>query len=86
MTGVGGASKGQCVGLSPLTILIFPFWRLALCARSCHVLTQTIAIKLCSHHYSDWCDIVYDNVWFTAALESCTQMAAFVACLGIYLV
>ena len=47
---------------------------------------QAIGIKLCSHEYSNWCLLLEDNVWLMATLESTSQMAAFVACLCIYLV
>jgi MFS family permease len=43
-----------------------------------------IAIKLCSHEYTNWCDIVEDNVYLGASLSATAPFGGFLACLGLY--
>lgn len=47
---------------------------------------QMIAIKLCSHEYSDWCDTVQDNVYLAASLEAVGPLGGAFACFLVFLV
>jgi len=47
---------------------------------------QDIAVELCSHRYSNWCDNLEDNVYLMATLNVTSQLTAALTCVFIYVI